>query len=203
MNTTSKTRKLTLLGVLIAIEVVLVLSGIGLMQLPLIKATTLHIPVIVGALLLGPTEGIILGAAFGILSVMMNTTQPNLTSFVFSPFIPGGNIWSLFIAMVPRILIGVTSYYVYSAIAKRAKQKLLPYIVGAAVGALTNTVLVMGSIYVIFGEQYAAAKSMPYSELAKFVMGIVGTNGVGEMIAAIILVPAICIPIRKTLKYNK
>ena len=72
MNTGNKTKTLTLLGVLIAIQVVMTMLNIGLIPLPGIKATALHIPVIVGAVLLGPIEGMILGASMGILSVITN-----------------------------------------------------------------------------------------------------------------------------------
>ncbi len=45
---------MALLAMLVAVELVLVATGIGLIPLPVIKATTLHIPVILGAVLLGP-----------------------------------------------------------------------------------------------------------------------------------------------------
>lgn len=207
MNTGSKTRKLTLLGVLIAIQVVLTLVNIGLLPLPIIKATTLHIPVIVGAVLLGPTEGMILGAAFGILSVITNTMQPGLTSFVFSPFVTvggtTGNFLSLIVAIIPRVLIGLFAYLVYKLISKRDRTKIIAYAGAGVTGALTNTILVMGSIYVLFGEQYAAANEIAFSGLFKVIIGIVGTNGVPEAIAAGIIVPAICKPLSMIFKFNK
>ena len=57
MQTQKKdTRWLAIMALLIAIQLFLNITGIGLIPLPLIKATTLHIPVIVGAILLGPME---------------------------------------------------------------------------------------------------------------------------------------------------
>lgn len=206
MNRGSKTKKLTLLGVLIAIQVVLTLVNIGLLPLPLIKATTLHIPVIVGAVLLGPTEGMILGAAFGILSVITNTMQPGLTSFVFSPFVTvganNGNFLSLFVAIVPRILIGLTAYYSYKLVSQIDRTKIAGYAVAGVVGALTNTILVMGSIYVLFGEAYAAANQIEFSGLFKLIMGIVGANGIPEAIIAGLIVPAICKPLNMIFKFK-
>ena len=52
---------------------------------PIIKATTVHIPVIIGAILLGPSAGAILGFVFGVCSLVSNTMAPTL-SFAFSPF---------------------------------------------------------------------------------------------------------------------
>ncbi|WP_054741653.1 ECF transporter S component [Cellulosilyticum ruminicola] len=206
MNKTRNTKTLTLLGVLIAIQVVLTMANIGLIPLPFIKATILHIPVIIGAVLLGPTEGMILGLSFGIMSIVMNTVQPGVTSFVFSPFITvgdnSGNLTSLFVAIVPRILIGVTAYYSYKLVCKFDKTKVIAYSVAGLVGALTNTILVMGSIYVLFGNQYAAAKEIPFSALFGAIMAIVGTNGVPEAIGAAIIVPALCKPLNMIFRLN-
>lgn len=206
MNRTKNTKTLTLLGVLIAIQVVLTMANIGLIPLPFIKATILHIPVIIGAVLLGPVEGMILGLSFGIMSIIMNTVQPGLTSFVFSPFVTignnNGNLASLFIAIVPRVLIGVTAYYSYKLVCRFDKSKVVAYSVAGLVGALTNTILVMGSIYLLFGEQYAVAKDIPYEALFGAILAIVGTNGVPEAIGAAIIVPALCKPLSMIFKFN-
>lgn len=207
MNTESRTRTLTLLGGLIAVQVVLTLVNVGLIPLPAIKATTLHIPVIVGAVLLGPGPGMILGASFGILSVITNTIQPGLTSFVFSPFVmigdQSGNLLSLVVAIVPRVLIGFNAYYSYKFISRWDQSKIFAYAVAGIVGALTNTIFVMGGIYVLFGEQYAQATNHAVSELLKVIMAVVAGNGIPEAITAGIVVPAITKPLSIIFKANR
>ena len=78
-----------------AIVIVLANTPLGMIQLPIIKATTVHIPVILGAILLGPAAGAILGGVFGICSLISNTMAPTLLSFAFSPFMTRGNKSSL------------------------------------------------------------------------------------------------------------
>lgn len=56
----NKTKKMALLGIFIAIVLALAFSGIGYIPLGFMNATIVHIPVIVGAILLGPKEGMIL-----------------------------------------------------------------------------------------------------------------------------------------------
>ena len=80
-NRKKDTRWMALLAMMVAVELVLVATGIGLIPLPVIKATTLHIPVILGAVLLGPLAGGILGAVFGLSSMWINTTAPGLLAF--------------------------------------------------------------------------------------------------------------------------
>lgn len=201
-----KTKSLTLLGVLIATQIVLTLTNVGIIPLPAIKATTLHIPVIIGAVLLGPKAGMILGASFGILSVIMNTMQPGVTSFVFSPFITignqGGNWLSLVVAIVPRILIGLTAYIAYKLVTKWSDSKILSYAVAGIVGALTNTIFVMLGIYLFFAEPYAMAKEVAVSDLFGVIMGIILANGIPEAIVAGIVVPAISRPLQLIFKFN-
>ncbi len=207
MNTGNKTKTLTLLGVLIAIQVVMTMLNIGLIPLPGIKATALHIPVIVGAVLLGPIEGMILGASMGILSVITNTIQPGLTSFVFSPFITigeqSGNWLSLIVAIVPRILIGFTAYYTYKIISRKDKSKVFAYAAAGVVGSLTNTIFVMGGIYLLFGQQYAAATNHAFGELLGVIMAVIVTNGIPEAITAALLVPAVSKPLSMIFRFNR
>lgn len=207
MNTAKRTKTLTLLGVLIAIQVVLTLVNIGLIPLPAIKATTLHIPVIVGAVLLGYKEGMILGATFGILSVITNTMQPGITSFVFSPFVTigdqSGNLLSLVVAIIPRMLIGLNAYLAYKLVCRFDKSKIIAYAVAGVVGALTNTIFVMGGIYLLFGHQYAAATNHAYGELLGVIIAVVGTNGIPEAIVAGIVVPALAKPLNLIFRFDR
>ena len=89
LNMQSKRRastvKMVQLALLSAIMVVLAVTPLGMINLGFINATTLHIPVIVGAILLGPKAGAFLGGVFGLISLITNTIRPNLSSFAFSP----------------------------------------------------------------------------------------------------------------------
>ena len=130
-----------------------------------------------------------------------NTFNPNLTSFVFSPFYSLGNVHgnfkSLMICFVPRILIGVVAYYVYTGIVKLVKKKnsgkssVAALAAAGAAGALTNTLLVMNGIYFLFGSSYANAKGIATDALYGVILGVIGTQGVPEAIVAAVLTAAI------------
>ena len=72
----------------------------------------------------------------GLFSVTMNTLVLTPASFLFSPFVSHGNLYSLIIALFPRILIGVTPYFVYRWIHNRTG-----LVTAAIVGSMTNTIL--------------------------------------------------------------
>ena len=80
-----KTRWLVTLAMFAAIIVLLAFTPLGLIPLPFIKATTIQIPVVIGAILLGPLAGAILGGVFGICSMVNATVAPTPMSFAFSP----------------------------------------------------------------------------------------------------------------------
>ena len=74
MNKRKKdTRWLASVALMMAVVILLASTPLGMIQLPVVKATTVHIPVILGAILLGPLAGSILGGVFGICSMVSNT----------------------------------------------------------------------------------------------------------------------------------
>ena len=78
-------QSLAVLAMFTAILFLLTFTPIGMIDLPIIKATVLHVPVIIGALLLGPKKGAFLGGMFGLASLLKNTLVPNLSSLPFPP----------------------------------------------------------------------------------------------------------------------
>ena len=58
-------------------------------------------------------------------------------------------------------------------------------------GALTNTILVMGGIFLLFRDNYATAVGISSDAVFKFIMGIVGTNGIPEAIVAGVITVAV------------
>ena len=106
-----KTRNLALMSFFIAIEILMVMVPfLGFIPIGPLRATTLHIPVIIAGIVLGKKQGAQIGLVFGLSSLIINTIQPTITSFVFSPFI-SGSLWSLVIAIMPRVCIGYIAGY--------------------------------------------------------------------------------------------
>lgn len=196
-NRKRDTRWLVSVALMAAIVVLLANTPLGMIQLPIIKATTTHIPVILGAILLGPMAGAILGGVFGLCSLVSNTIAPVAASVCFSPFIaislggPLSAVKALWVSVGCRILIGVVAGWLWLALKKVKVNDLIALpIVGAAV-AMTNTASVMGSIFFLFRAEYAAANNLAVSAMYDFVMATVTGAGVMEAIAAAVLVTAI------------
>lgn len=135
-----KTYELVLTALFTAIIVIMAFTPLGYIPLVVINATIIHIPVILGALFLGPKKGAFLGFVFGLTSFINNTFKAATASaFVFSPVLAynvvgaSGIFKSLYICFVPRILVGVVPYFIYVLIrrALKSEQKTGPIVVNA------------------------------------------------------------------------
>ena len=168
---------------------------LGYIPLGFTRATIIHIPVIIGSILMGPKKGAVLGFVFGVTSFINNTMNPTVTSFVFTPFYSlgefSGGIGSLIICFIPRILTGVVPYYVYKGVTtlittltRRQKVSSLGLILAGMSGALVNTLLVMNLIFFFFRDAYAKANGVAVNAVYAFILSVIGINGVPEAIVA-------------------
>ncbi|MDF3005221.1 MAG: hypothetical protein K0S22_1693 [Oscillospiraceae bacterium] len=203
-NRSPDLRRLTILALFSAIIVVMAnVPFLGYIPLGFMNATTIHIPVIIGACLLGPKSGAFLGGVFGLTSLINNTLKPLVTSFVFTPFYSldprfSGGFRSLVICFVPRILIGVVAGLLFKWL-KSHTGPLLACGAAGFFGSMTNTVLVLSGIYLLYGASYAEARNIGFEALFDVIMGVVGVNGVSEAILAAFLTVVICPPLYKVL----
>lgn len=238
-------KKLVTAAILGAITVVLSLTPLGLIPLGLINATTMHIPVIIAAIVEGPLVGALVGLIFGISSLANAIIRPNPVSFVF---------YNPLISIVPRILIGITSYYAYNTLKGKDEKTLkvltkvlwtlillglvfllyrniktgastlnivlvvilliitiglliysrktptldFPVAIGAFVGSMTNTILVLGGIYVIYAEKYVKAVNIPLESAKSAILGVSITSGIPEAILSVILATSVVKAVKNT-----
>ncbi|GEL15496.1 ECF transporter S component [Pediococcus cellicola] len=166
---------------------------IGYLPIGPLSVTTIHITVIIAAVVLGPVDGAIVGGVWGIVDWIRALT---VTSSAL------GNIVMVnpLISVLPRILIGLIAGWLFTKLAKDKTKLGLPLLVSGIVGALTNTVLVLGGIALFFGNGSAVLSAINFSALTPYILLVAATNGIPEAVAAAILVPLIATPL---LKYTK
>ena len=127
-------RKMTTVGILGGISIVLGMTPLGFIPVGPTRATIMHIPVIIGAIVEGPLVGGLVGLIFGLFSMFQAATNPTPVSFVFlNPVV----------SVLPRILIGVISYYVYELLNRLGTNKS-NWILNIILGGIL-TYLVIGS----------------------------------------------------------
>ncbi|MDR0299452.1 MAG: ECF transporter S component [Streptococcaceae bacterium] len=179
----SKASDIAILSILIAtIIVIQALSTYIYAVWPIpIQPTFASVPVIVGACLLGWKRGAFLGFAMGLILFVQASITPGATNFLFTPAMPdpalhGPNWWSIVVTFVPRILIGLFAGLVYKVMKNRAGAGL-----AGLVGAATNTVFVLGFIFLFFKG----------TTMTSILALIISWNSLVEVAAAAILTSAI------------
>ena len=90
-----------------------------------------------------------------------------------------------------RMLIGIAAGWLWILFNKLKVNQIIALPIVGFVGSMVNTITVMGSIYLLFAQQYAQAKDVAISAVWGLVMGTVTASGIPEAIAAAVLVLAI------------
>jgi len=148
MGRNAKTLWMVQTAILSAIIIIMTFTPIGYLKVGVIDITFMMIPVVIGAVIVGPACGAFLGGVFGITSF--------LQCFGISPFgttLLGINpIFTFIMCMVPRILMGLFVGLIFKALSKIDKTKIWSFAVASLSGAVINTILfVVGALILFFG----------------------------------------------------
>lgn len=184
-RTNSKAYRLTIRGILIAIIMVQsMVPFLGYIPLFATSLTIIHITVIVAAITLGTKDGMLIGFIWGTLTMIRAWTMPTtpLDTLIFTNPV---------VSVLPRICVGLVAGVVFTLLYKKTKKFYMATVVSAALASLTNTVLVLGLMGILYTGPVAEAYGTTTSGLMAVLLTIVGTNGIPEMIAAIIITPLI------------
>ena len=178
------------LSVLIAIMLLLELTGLGMIKTAGLEITIMLVPVIVGAIVMGPGAGALLGGVFGLISFWECFGKSS-----FGAVLLGINPLYTFLVCVPtRILAGWLCGLSFKGLNKLDKSNLWSFGAAGLIGALCNTVLFMSMLCLCFYhteyiQGFVAA--LGSSNAFLFVIAFVGVNGLVEGAVSLITGAAI------------
>ncbi len=184
--------KLAMLGALLMI---FCFTPIGFLKIGIVEITFNMIPVVIGAIVIGPAAGAFLGALFGAASFWQCFGQSTFGTLLFgvNPF------FTVLICFVPRILAGLLPGLIFRAMTKK-KDNIAAYFVSAAVGSLTNTVLFVGGFCLLFKDtMLGMASDNGLSPLA-FIATAFLLNAAVELVANTAIVAAVSKAVTKAEK---
>ena len=203
------TKNFTLTAMFLAILILLAVTPLGFIPIGPINATTMHIPVIIASIVLGPRLGAFLGGVFGFISLIRSTIIQTPLSFVFSPLVPvigttQGSWKALLVVFIPRILIGIVPYFVYMGFKRFSKRNTSPvaFFIAGLAGSLTNTILVMNLIYFLFQQDYAQVIGANTNAVYSAILAVIFTSGVPEAIVAGLATAGVASVLLKLVKTN-
>jgi len=182
-NKLTDVRYLTKLALFTAIIVLMAFTPIGYIPTPFLKITLITIPVAVGAIVLGPLGGAILGCVFGLTSLYTAFTAPSVMMAAFMMINP---FFVCILCLVPRILEGLLCGFIFKGLRKALKKNPVSYYIAGFSCPILNTILFMTTLVLLFygcdyivglREQYGVAN--PFS----FVVAFVGVQAVVEAVS--------------------
>lgn len=191
MPVKKNTLRLNMLAMFIAIILLQTsIPLIGYIPIGPLEITIIPMTVVVATVLLGTVDGAIIGGVWGLTTFVRAFVWPTspLAAIVFvNPII----------SVIPRIMIGVVAGMTYTYFKKHLKSQAASISVSAVLGSLTNTVLVLGLIYLFYKAKAPQLYQINIKELLPYLLGVVGTNGVPEAIFSGIVTPLIAVPVKK------
>lgn len=188
MNNKFNTKRLVMLALLAAILFLMAFTPLGYLRVGPLSITFNTIPVAIGAIALGPVCGAILGAVFGLTSIMGGSSLVMTLMGINLPF-------AVIMCMLPRILEGLIAGLIGRGLAKTKLAKPVAYGITGFSTAFLNTLLFMSALVLLFGQtefvQEKWTALAPGANAIVFVCAFVGVNAVVEMLSTTIIASAV------------
>ena len=192
----NKVRKITLTALLVAIIFLLTFTPLGYLVIGPIAATTIQMPVIIGAVLMGPVTGLVLGGFFGLSAIVKVLTMPGADPFAtlalsYSP------LHYIVVCMGSRLVMGFLTGVLGEMLSKipvlqKRRWSPIRYGITGAAGSLMNTVFYLGMLWLLCAEVISTYYNVDISGVGALVMGTAVAAGIPEAIVSCLVVAAVC-----------
>lgn len=192
------TTKMVELAVLIAVIFLMAFTPLGYIKTPAIEITLIVVPVAVGAVVLGPTAGAVLGLTFGITSLIQSFMSP-----MGAIMLEVNPIFRVITCIVPRILCGWLTGLVYVTLKKGQKTQKLSVVLANLSCPVFNTIFFMSTMMLFYYNTpivQAMQDTLGVGNPLALVAAIVGVNGVIEAVTCFIVGSAITKALQVVLK---
>lgn len=196
------TLRLTQLALLLAVILVMAYTPLGYLPIGPLSLSLLTIPVAIGAMLLGPTAGALLGGAFGLTS-FLNAIQGG--SAMGAALVAVNPVFYFITAVVGRILCGLCCGLICAG-CKKLTGKQTGAVWGAISAPLLNTVFFMGFLVLFFyGSDYvqSLAGKLGAANPLLFIVALVGVQGLVEVVVCTAVSVLVTLPLMKFLNKAK
>ena len=210
MNNSAKVHQITRLAILVAIIFLLAFTPLGYLVIGPIAATTIQMPVIVGAavmgpvsgaILMGPAGGAILGFFFGLSAIIKVLTMPGADAFA-TLALTHSPLAYLAVCMGARVCMGLLTGLLADGLKKipvlDGKGSIVRYGVTGFVGSALNTVFYLGLLWALCAEVISSFYGVDLSGVGALVMGTAYAAGIPEAIVSCVVVGAICKAVEKS-----
>lgn len=204
---TTNLKYLTQLALLVAILLMMNVTGIAMIPLPGQYLSIMTVPVAVGAMILGPLAGGILGTVMGAIS-FYTAIKTGFATLTMAGYSGGLMVLISFLYTVPtRALMGCCTGWLFKLVNRVDKTKTVSYYLGGLLAPLLNTLFFMTAFVVVLLNAPTVEALLGAELLAKlqdnvvlFVAAYVGVQALIEAAAGCIISGSICKVLKVALK---
>lgn len=189
------------LAVFALIIVVMAFTPAGFLKTGNLEASFLVVPVAIGAILLGPTNGAVLGLVMGVVSFAQCFGASDMGSALFGV----SAINTFLLCVIPRVICGWMAGVFYDLLSKIDKTGFVPQIAAAVVCPLFNFILFMLGLSLLFGQTpyLLNLQTQMNASGIGFYFALGGMNLLYELLASLVLTTGISTLILKFKNRNK
>lgn len=189
------------LAVFALIIVVMAFTPAGFLKIGNLEASFLVVPVAIGAILLGPTNGAVLGLVMGVVSFAQCFGASDMGSALFGV----SAINTFLLCVIPRVICGWMAGVFYDLLSKIDKTGFVPQIAAAVVCPLFNFILFMLGLSLLFGQTpyLLNLQTQMNASGIGFYFALGGMNLLYELLASLVLTTGISTLILKFKNRNK
>ena len=195
-------KKIAFTGIIIALIIVMSFTMLGFITISSGASITLvHIPVLIGAIVLGKKYGAVLGLIFGLCSLILAFMNVSTNAPFTNPIV----------SILPRVLFGFMISPIYNLIKKLIKNDIISTVLSLCLCTLIHTIIVLVPMYIVwrtgfyFGvaDYTAAFGDGTGTNLFTIIFGILLANGLIEIALAGLVGTPIAMAMKVVLNKNK
>ncbi len=196
---TNQVRQMTQLAMLAAIILVMAYTPLGYLRTPVLSMSFLTVPVAIGAILMGPMSGAILGTIFGLTSFAEAFTGGGMkaTLLAINP------VYCFITTVFARLLCGLLCGLVFYGLNKALHGKKLAYILAALACPACNTIFFMGFIMLFYFKtdyiQGLCAANGAFNPVT-LTLAMVGVQGLIELVVCGLVTSVVSLALAKALR---
>ena len=180
----TKTIKMAQMAILIAVVLIMAFTPLGYLKTVGLEISLITIPVAIGAMVIGPGAGAVLGAVFGLTSFYQCFGMSQFGAMLLSI----NPLYTFLVCVPTRILMGYLAGVLFKVFIKADNGNTICYFVGGFMTAFLNTLFFMGTLILFFwNTEYIQSLNAAGANALMFVVAFVGINGVVEWIATTIV----------------
>lgn len=189
------------LAVFALIIVVMAFTPVGFLKTGNLEVSFLVVPVAIGAILLGPTYGAVLGLVMGVVSFAQCFGASDMGSALFGV----SAVNTFLLCVIPRVICGWMAGVFYDLLSKIDKTGFVPQIAAAVVCPIFNFILFMLGLSLLFGQTPYLLNMQTQMNASGigFYFALGGMNLLYELLASVVLTTGISTLILKFKNRNK